>query len=212
MRQILLLLIFFVFSLTACQEQVASADHKTASASKKKLTPARKSISDAAVSIINPNILYDPAYFKIKYPMGDVPADRGVCTDVVIRTYRKLGIDLQKRVYLDMKKHFGLYPKRWGMKHTDTNIDHRRVPNLMTFFGRKGKKLPITQNAKDYKAGDIIVWDLGGGILHIGVIVDLKSPDAQRNMVVHNIGNGQIAEDVIFDWKIIGHYFYYPNK
>ena len=156
----------------------------------------------AAKKIINRKIVYDPAYVKIKYPMGDVDPGTGVCTDVVIRSYRGLGIDLQKEVHEDMKTNFSIYPRNWGMSKPDPNIDHRRVPNLMTFFSRKGKSLPITDNPADYKPGDIVCWDLGDGVLHIGIVLDNPSS------ILHNIGGGQIAEDCLFAWKIIGHYSY----
>ena len=165
-------------------------------------------LSDAALELTKDNVIYDPSYYSIGYPNGDVPAGRGVCTDVVIRAYRKVGIDLQKEVHEDMKAHFSLYPKIWGMKRTDKNIDHRRVPNLMVFFKRKGEVKPITQNAADYLPGDIVCWNLGGGITHIGIVVDRKSNDGQRYRMVHNIGGGQVMEDCLFDFKIIGHYYY----
>ena len=167
-----------------------------------------KKLSAAAIELCNDVVTYDPSYYTIKYPNGDVPKGSGVCTDVVIRAYRKLGIDLQKEVHLDMKANFNLYPKNWGLKHTDKNIDHRRVPNLMVFFKRFGKEKPITNNSYDYKAGDIVCWNLGGGITHIGIVVNKKSADGNRNMIVHNIGNGQVMEDMLFDYKIIGHYTY----
>jgi uncharacterized protein YijF (DUF1287 family) len=117
-------------------------------------------LSKAAIELTKDDVTYDPSYYSISYPNGDVPAGRGVCTDVVIRAYRKLGIDLQTEVHEDMKAHFGLYPKIWGMKSTDKNIDHRRVPNLMVFFKRKGKVKSMTQNAADYIPGDIVCWNL----------------------------------------------------
>lgn len=167
-----------------------------------------KKLSAAAIELCNDVVTYDPSYYTIKYPNGDVPKGSGVCTDVVIRAYRKLGIDLQKEVHLDMKANFNLYPKNWGLKHTDKNIDHRRVPNLMVFFKRFGKEKPITSNPSDYKAGDIVCWNLGDGITHIGIVADKKSKDGKRNLIVHNIGNGQVMEDMLFDYKIIGHYTY----
>jgi uncharacterized protein YijF (DUF1287 family) len=167
-----------------------------------------KRLSETAISIINPEIIYDPSYFSIAYPNGDVPPDRGVCTDLVIRAYRNLGIDLQKEVHEDMKAHFQLYPKIWGLSKTDTNIDHRRVPNLMTFFQRRGAERPISRNTAHYNPGDIVCWDLGSGLTHIGIVVGQKSADGQRNLIVHNIGNGQVLADCLFDFKIIGHYFY----
>jgi len=168
-------------------------------------------LSDAALELTKDNVTYDPSYYSIAYPNGDVPADRGVCTDVVIRAYRKVGIDLQKEVHEDMKANFSLYPKIWGMKTTDKNIDHRRVPNLMVFFKRKGEMKTMTQKATDYIPGDIVCWNLGGGTTHIGIVVDRKSSDGQRYMMVHNIGSGQVLEDCLFDFKIIGHYYYDGN-
>jgi len=163
-------------------------------------------LADSALTLTAQKVRYDPAYVRISYPNGDVPADRGVCTDVVIRAYRKLGIDLQKEVHLDMKAHFGLYPKNWGLRNTDTNIDHRRVPNLMTFFERKGQVLPISQKAADYQPGDIVCWNLGGDINHIGIVSAEKVPGRERHLIVHNIGAGQVLEDCLFRFKIIGHY------
>ncbi len=165
-------------------------------------------LSDAAIELTNQNVTYDPSYFKITYPNGDIPADKGVCTDVVIRAYRKFGIDLQKEVHEDMKSNFGKYPKIWGLKSTDKNIDHRRVPNLMVFFSRKGQVLSITINANDYLPGDIVCWNLGGNITHIGIVANKKSTDGKRYLIVHNIGGGQVLEDCLFEFKIIGHYRY----
>lgn len=166
------------------------------------------SLSQAAIELTKQRVIYDPSYFSIPYPNGDVPADRGVCTDVIIRAYRIIGIDLQKEVHEDMKINFGLYPKNWGLTKTDKNIDHRRVPNLMVYFKRYGKELPITGKADDYKPGDIVCWNLGGGITHIGLVIDKKSTDGKRPLIVHNIGAGQVIEDCLFNFTIIGHYAY----
>lgn len=167
-------------------------------------------LSDAALERTHHLVRYDPAYVRIPYPGGDVPSGTGVCTDEVIRAYRALGIDLQKEVHLDMQANFSVYPNRlrWMLLHTDTNIDHRRVPNLMVFFARKGEKLAITGNGGDYDPGDLVTWDLGGGVPHIGIVVDRKSASG-RYMIVHNIGQGPRAEDVLFQWKITGHYRYF---
>lgn len=165
-------------------------------------------LSDSTLSVIDPNIYYDPIYYSIKYPNGDVPKDRGVCTDVVIRAYRKVNIDLQKEIHEDMKAHFNLYPKQWGLKTTDKNIDHRRVPNLMTFFSRKGIVLPITKHPQDYNPGDIVCWSLSGGMTHIGIVVNKKSKYSDRFLIVHNIGGGQVLADCLFDYEIIGHFRY----
>ena len=165
-------------------------------------------LSNAALELTQQRVEYYPGYIRIAYPNGDVPANKGVCTDVIIRAYRKLGIDLQKEVHEDMSKNFHLYPKNWGLKKPDTNIDHRRVPNLMVYFKRFGKVKSITQNPNDYKPGDIVCWNLGGGITHIGMVVNKKSADGLRYLIVHNIGVGQVLEDCLFSFKIIGHYTY----
>jgi len=163
-------------------------------------------LSNAALELTKQSVTYSSGYCIIPYPNGDVPANKGVCSDVVIRAYRKLGIDLQREVHEDMAANFKLYPKNWGLTAPDKNIDHRRVPNLMVFFTRHGKTRPVTQNAKDYLPGDIVCWNLGGGITHIGLVVNKKSADGTRYLIVHNIGGGQILADCLFDFKIIGHY------
>jgi len=167
-----------------------------------------KRLSDAAIELTTHQVRYDPSYFSIAYPNGDVPADRGVCTDVIIRAYRELGIDLQREVHEDMVKNFSLYPKFWGLSKTDKNIDHRRVPNLMAYFSRHGVVKKKSSNPDDYEAGDIVAWDLGGGTTHIGILIDQKSNDGKRPLVVHNIGNGQEISDCLFDFRIIGHCSY----
>ena len=163
---------------------------------------------DMALELTEQDVVYDGSYFSIEYPNGDVPDNKGVCTDVIIRAYRKIGIDLQKEVHEDMKANFNLYPKIWGLKYTDKNIDHRRVPNLMVFFKRQGATKQISSNAKDYLPGDIVCWNLSGAITHIGIVVDKKSKDGKRNLIVHNIGGGQELADCLFSYKIIGHYRY----
>ena len=164
----------------------------------------------AADERIHHTVRYDPTYIRIPYPGGDVPASIGVCTDEVIRAYRAVGIDLQREVHEDMLAHRSEYPHKWASptSKTDTNIDHRRVPNLMVFFTRHGKVLPLTNNPQDYRPGDLVTWNLGSGITHIGIVVDQKSPVSGRNLLVHNIGAGPQMEDVLFSWKIIGHYRY----
>jgi len=164
----------------------------------------------AAVERTHHSVRYDPAYVRIPYPGGDVPADTGVCTDEVIRSYRAVGVDLQKEVHEDMMQNLSAYPRRWHslLGHPDTNIDHRRVPNLMVFFQRHGETLPITSVADNYQPGDVVTWDLGGGVPHIGIVVDRKGAGG-RYMIVHNIGRGPRMEDVLFDWKVTGHYRYY---
>lgn len=163
-------------------------------------------LSNAAISIIDDKVIYTPDYVSIKYPNGDVPAKTGVCTDVVIRAYRKLGIDLQKEVHEDMKANFSKYPKTWGLTKTDTNIDHRRVPNLEVFFERKGEILKVTENASDYKTGELVTWMIKGKLPHIGIVTHLKSEDGKRNLIVHNVGGGQVLQDCLFSYEIVGHY------
>lgn len=163
-------------------------------------------LAAAALEETKRKVTYDPAYVKIPYPGGDVPADRGVCSDVVVRAYRRVGTDLQKEVHEDMKAHFGDYPRIWGLKKPDPNIDHRRVPNLMTFFKRRGAGLAVTEKAESYLPGDVVAWDLGRGVLHIGLVSARRSADGKRFQIVHNVGAGQVLEDVLFGWKVIGHY------
>jgi uncharacterized protein len=168
-----------------------------------KISPQQ--LSDAALNLTKDKVQYDGSYFSISYPNGDVPAHKGVCTDVVIRAYRKFGIDLQRLVHEDMTANFAIYPKNWGLKRTDKNIDHRRVPNLQTFFRRKGTTKSISLNPQDYAAGDIVTWDLGKGLTHIGIVTHKKSSDGLRPLIVHNIGNGQELSDCLFSFKITGH-------
>lgn len=167
-----------------------------------------RNLANAAIELTAQDVVYDPSYFSIAYPNGDIPSDKGVCTDVIIRAYRILGTDLQKEVHEDMKANFSKYPNNWGLSHTDKNIDHRRVPNLMVFFSRHGIVKPITNNPTDYLPGDIVCWNLGGGTTHIGLVVNKKSMDGSRYLIVHNIGGGQVLADCLFDYKIIGHYSY----
>ncbi|HEY1271008.1 MAG TPA: DUF1287 domain-containing protein [Terriglobales bacterium] len=170
-------------------------------------------LNEAAIERTQHSVRYVPDYVRIPYPGGDVPADTGVCTDEVIRAYRVLGVDLQKDLHEDIVQNFAAYPnqRRWRLVRPDSNIDHRRVPNLMIFFQRKGEVLPVTRRAEDYSPGDLVTWDLGRGIPHIGIVVSRKSPSG-RNMVVHNIGQGPKLEDVLFDWQITGHYRYFGRN
>jgi uncharacterized protein YijF (DUF1287 family) len=170
-----------------------------------------KNFVSAAIERTHHTVRYDPAYVRIPYPGGDVPSDTGVCTDEIIRSYRAVGIDLQKEVHEDMVQNFSAYPRSWHwlLARPDSNIDHRRVPNLMVFFQRKGQALPTSSRVEDYSPGDIVSWDLGGGVPHIGIVVDQKSQQTGRFMIVHNIGQGPKMEDVIFNWKITGHYRYF---
>ncbi len=159
-------------------------------------------------------ITYDGSYFAIQYPGGDVPANLGVCTDVVIRSYRNIGIDLQKLIHEDMTHAFEAYPSKriWGLTGTDPNIDHRRVPNLQTFFTRHGSILPISQNKADYSAGDIVTWTLPGNLPHIGIVSDQINSQTGNPVIVHNIGAGPKLEDMIFHYPISGHYRYLPKN
>lgn len=153
---------------------------------------------------------YTQEYFVIPYPNGDVPIETGACTDVIIRAFRAAGVDLQKEVHEDMKENFLLYPKKWGLPKPDTNIDHRRVPNLQVFFNRRGKSVTVTSKAEDYKPGDVITWDLDGkGMTHIGVVSNVFNKDEGRYSIIHNIGGGARLEDRLFEWKITGHYRYF---
>lgn len=185
-------------------EQVVGVDHRQHSAFTQRLVAA-------AIERTRHHVRYDPEYVRIPYPNGDVPADTGVCTDEIIRIYRAVGVDLQKEVHEDMAANFWSYPNhvRWMLFQTDTNIDHRRVPNLMVFFGRKGETLPTSRDAKDYSPGDLVTWNLGGNVPHIGIVVNQKSSQTGRYMIVHNIGQGPRMEDVLFNWKVTGHYRYF---
>jgi len=166
----------------------------------------------AALDRTQHTVRYDGAYHRLDYPNGDVPANIGVCTDVVIRTYRALGTDLQTLVHKDMRDNFSLYPSKriWGLTRTDRNIDHRRVPNLQVFFARHGTQLPISKEREDYKPGDIVTWMLPGNLPHIGIIVSESSDETETPLVVHNIGAGPKLGDMLFDYKITGHYRYEP--
>jgi len=164
----------------------------------------------AALAQTQTQVTYNGAYFKIPYPNGDVPSEFGVCTDVVIRAYRSVNIDLQQLVHEDMRKDFLFYPakKMWGQHSTDSNIDHRRVPNLQAFFSRFGKTVPVSASGKDYQPGDLVTWLVSGNLPHIGIVTDRKSDDGQRPLIVHNIGAGPKLEDMLFEYKITGHYRY----
>jgi hypothetical protein len=169
-----------------------------------------RALTVAALERTLHDVRYDPTYRRIGYPGGDVPAHFGVCTDVVIRAYRALGVDLQQLVHEDMQAHFDSYPTRWGLSAPDANIDHRRVPNLEVFFARHGEKLAVTDDPEDYLPGDLVTWDVAGRP-HIGIMVDRRSADSGRHLVVHNIGAGPRLEDMLFDWPITGHYRYYGS-
>jgi hypothetical protein len=146
---------------------------------------------------------------KIAYPGGDVPIETGVCSDVIVRAFRKAGLDLQQKVHEDMKAAWLEYPTRWNLNRPDPNIDHRRVLNLMKYLERKGKSLPTSNNRDDYLPGDIVTWDLGNGVEHIGVVSNVWSEPEKRCLIVHNIGAGARLEDVLFSWTVTGHYRYF---
>ena len=165
-------------------------------------------VAAAAEARTHVNVTYDPSYQRLAYPGGDVAADRGVCTDLVVRSLRVVGLDLQKRVHEDMRAHFSAYPRLWGLRAPDRNIDHRRAPNLETYFTRIGAKLPQSNQPKDYQPGDIIAWNLrghAGYLAHIGIVSNEIGPSGWP-MVVHNIGAGPQLEDVLFAWPMTGRY------
>lgn len=162
-------------------------------------TPTGDAIADAAKRQVGVTRTYDPAYVRLRYPGGDVPVDRGVCADVVIRAFRGIGVDLQREVHEDMRRHFAAYPHLWGLRTPDANIDHRRVPNLMTFFQRRGRAV-----GGAFLAGDVVAWRLPGGLYHIGIVA--AEGAGERPFVIHNIGSGTQEEDVLFAWDVIGHY------
>jgi uncharacterized protein YijF (DUF1287 family) len=200
------------FSTVAQQDRPAFASSN--SAEKPKLAEIAsleiRKMLESAYQQIETTKNYDPAYVVITYPNGDVPMEKGVCTDVVIRSFRNAGVDLQKEVHEDMRQNFVVYPKKWSLKSPDTNIDHRRVPNLQTFFARKGKSLPPAPNSENYKPGDVVSWDLDGrGLTHIGLVSNVWNEQTKRYSIIHNIGGGTVLEDKIFDWKVTGHYRYF---
>lgn len=166
----------------------------------------------AAMERTQHQVTYDGRYVAIGYPNGDVPKEIGVCTDVVIRSYRHLGIDLQKLVHEDINAHFSEYPAKriWSQSRPDKNIDHRRVPNLQTFFRRHGQSLNVSQDPSNYLPGDLVTWMVNGNLPHIGIVVDRKSADGKRHLIVHNIGRGPKMEDRLFDFPITGHYRFKP--
>ncbi len=205
-------LLFVLCSLAALGSWIAFSRAQQAGESSVDPDSFAGKLVAAALERTTHKVRYDPAYVALDYPGGDVPADTGVCTDVVIRSYRKLGLDLQKLVHEDMAAHFSQYPKIWGMKRTDRNIDHRRVPNLQKFFARHGAELKVTKDRADYRPGDLVAWDLNGKSLwHIGIVVEKPGEPGSR-WIVHNIGGGPVLQDCLFDWTVIGHYRYAPEK
>ena len=170
---------------------------------------AEDQVVAAALEQLDQTIYYDPSYQRLAYPGGDVPIERGVCTDVVVRAFRRAEVDLQVLVHDDMNAAFSAYPQQWGLSRPDPNIDHRRVPNLMTFFDRKNKALPISSDPSAYRPGDVVAWRLPGGRLHVGLVSNVRVPGTRRYRLVHNIGAGAKLEDILFAYEIIGHYRYF---
>lgn len=215
------LLVFFLLaaSLTGCQvirssQRAVDVPERAlveAIQIKRDATPLEK-INAAAIEQTTQTTSYDASYVKLDYPNGDVPINTGVCADVVVRAFRKADVDLQKELHEDMKKNFSKYPRKWGARRPDANIDHRRVPNLMTWFDRRGKSLPITKDAKDYLPGDVVAWELDNGLPHIGMVSKIKVENSDHYAIIHNIGLGARLEDVLFVWKITGHYRYFEQR
>jgi uncharacterized protein YijF (DUF1287 family) len=192
-------MIFFVAShpVTA-QDQSLAAAHR---------------LIEAAVERTRHSVAYDGSYRRLAYPDGDVPDDIGVCTDLVIRAYRQgLGVDLQVAVHEDMVQAFAAYPRIWGLTRPDPNIDHRRVPNLETYFARHGQSLPVSRAAEDFRPGDLVTWRLPGNLPHIGIVTDRRSADGARPLIAHNIGRGPMLEDMLFAYPIAGHFRYLPGE
>lgn len=170
--------------------------------------PFAQKVVEGAIARTSRTLVYDPAYVGMAYPNGDVPDYSGVCTDVVVRSFRQAGVDLQQEIHEDMKANFGVYPQNWGLSGPDSNIDHRRVPNLMTYFERHDAAQVVSRDPENYQPGDVVAWRLGDGQLHMGVVINEKSPDGRRFLIVHNIAQGTEKADILFAWKIIGHYRY----
>lgn len=209
----ILIVALIVLSASACQKSFSQTGQSTSPVSTYRTVPISSSLIRqlvaAAIEQTTYTRTYDATYVKLDYPAGDVPLDRGVCSDVVVRAFRKNGVDLQKEIHEDMAKHFSVYPRKWGLSSPDSNIDHRRVPNLMTFFKRQGKELAVTDNARDYLPGDIVTWQLDGNATHIGIVTNILTETDNGFQVVHNIGAGVVVEDVLFAWRITGHYRYF---
>ncbi|HUQ31993.1 MAG TPA: DUF1287 domain-containing protein [Pyrinomonadaceae bacterium] len=213
---VLALATIFLFSIACHQNAVHTYGANTSSRLEVKhaqpqaaaLPPTLKRVVDAGLEQTKYTFYYDQGYSKINYPGGDVPLERGACTDIIIRAFRKVGVDLQKEVHEDMQRHFAVYPKTWGLKGPDTNIDHRRVPNLRTYFERKGRALPVTDKPEDYLPGDVVTWDVNG-YPHIAMVTNVWSDEARHYLLVHNMGRGAKVEDILFAWPITGHYRYF---
>jgi uncharacterized protein YijF (DUF1287 family) len=202
-------LLLLLLSALACRQNSSAPPSARVRPIAPETSPTLKNVMEAALEQTKYTHYYDQSYTKISYPGGDVPPERGACTDVIVRAFRKGGVDLQKEVHEDMARNFSAYPTKWGLKSPDPNIDHRRVPNLRTYFERKGKSLAVTNKPGDYLPGDVVTWDLGGGMDHIGMVTNLWSDDSQNCLIVHNIGGGARVENVLFAWRITGHYRYF---
>lgn len=225
MRPILIAALLLALTILPPANTVSAQQPKPADASK-----FAERLVKAAMARTTQTTIYDPSYQRLAYPGGDVANDRGVCTDVIIRSYRALGIDLQKLVHEDMRRAFRSYPRRWGLSRPDPNIDHRRVPNLQIFFIRKRAHLAISADPADYKPGDLVTWDLRvagnrtsatllpgkrkrpvfGGLPHIGIVATRRSSDGKRPLIIHNIGSGTEISDILFQFAITGHYRFHP--
>ena len=211
-----LILLILVSAACGCHPQIRVVSRKPAippGAAVKPLPnnapPQLKQLLNGAIAQAGVTTSYDPSYVSLDYPGGDVPETTGVCSDVVVRAFRKAGIDLQKEIHEDMIAARSDYPTRWGAIPPDANIDHRRVLNLMAYFRRHGKSLPISYDADDYQPGDIVAWELTTGIDHIGIVTNILSDSEDRYRIIHNIGAGTRVEDVLFNWTINGHYRYF---
>jgi len=216
LRMLLLFVTFFVTTLTSTTFAIDKAYpiHQSPTPDlQMKRFAFSMNLVDAAMERLNHKVTYDGSYRKIAYPGGDVPNNIGVCTDVVIRAYRKLGIDLQQMVHRDMLKNFSQYPNlpEWNLYQPDSNIDHRRVLNLRAFFALNGAALPISTDSNDYMPGDLVTWDIKPGVPHIGIVTHSVSKDRTRPLIVHNIAKGPKLEDILFTMRITGHYRFQPG-
>jgi uncharacterized protein YijF (DUF1287 family) len=192
-------------SRPASAASTATAEPSSALRIPERESPKARKLAEAAARQVGRTTGYDASYVQLDYPGGDVPVSTGVCSDVVVRAFRDVGVDLQVRVHEDMAEHFSAYPKRWGLTRPDRNIDHRRVPNLQTYFSRRGQSRKVTRRGADYWPGDVVTWSLSG-LPHIGIVARTPAPDGTRFLVTHNIGAGTQTEDVLFAYPITGHY------
>ena len=200
------ILICCILLLTGC-DQVTSIVPKPKPNIVAITNPIARKLVAGGIAQTNITKSYDPAYVQLAYPGGDVPASTGVCTDVIIRAYRQIGIDLQQQVHEDMQRNFAVYPKIWRLKQPDKNIDHRRVANLMTFLDRRGAAIPISTNPADYQPGDLVTYDLGAQIgLHIAIVSNIQGDNGYQ--MIHNACCGVKVETIPRNWKINGHYRY----